>query len=98
MFIFHSNGRLYPIDHSLGAPELVWHNWHIPLVPTSYRKASCVRLRLDIDGRRKDYALLDGHIFDFTTVLVKPTVDSDGNLVIKRFNGEEVGIIPLIKE
>lgn len=96
MNIFYSHGKLFPLDRSLGRPEVVFAGAHIPIVPIGYRRASKLRVRLDVDGRRKDYALLDDHIFDFTRIILPPVRDQRGNLVFKRFNGEVVCVIPLI--
>ena len=95
-YIFYSAGKLYPLEHSLGTPEVVFAGSHTPIVPTSYRRASKLRIRLTVGNARKDYALLDGFIFDFTRVITKPVEDAAGNLVFKRFNGETVITIPLI--
>ena len=94
-YIFYSAGKLYPLEHSLGTPEVVFAGSHTPIVPTSYRRASKLRVRLTVGNARKDYALLDGFIFDFTRIILPPVEDVNGNLVLRRFNGETVGVIPL---
>ena len=95
MNIFYSAGKLFPVDHSLGTPEVVFAGSHTPIVPLAYRKASKLRVRIDVDGQRKDYALLGGFIFDFTRVIMPP-VEVNGDLVFKRRDGEHVITIPLI--
>lgn len=97
MNIWYSAGKLFPVNHSLGTPEVVFNGWHNPIVPLQYRRASKLRVRLTVDGRRKDYALLDGFIFDFTRAIRPPVNDDRGNLVFKRFNGEEVLTIPFLE-
>ena len=97
MNIWYSAGKTYPVDHSAGTPTVIFGGWYNPLVPTNYRRASKLRIRATVDGARKDYALLDGHIFDFNRIISAPIV-VDGNLVFKRFNGETVAVIPLIRE
>ena len=94
-YIFYSAGKLYPVDHSLGTPEVVFAGSHTPLVPIGYRKASKLRVRLTVDGRRKDYSLLDGHIFDFTRIIMPPIETDAGDLAFDRFNGEREAVMPL---
>ena len=92
MNVFYSKGQLFPVDRSLGKPEVVFAGAHIPLVPVDYRRAS--KLRVKVGADRRDYALLGGHIFDFTRIILPP-IEREGDLVFKRFNGEEVAVIPL---